>query len=571
MKKGKLIICKSDEYPLDPFEKEDIFKGDHEWIFLIKDWKIPALTFVIIFAFVASITHFLGVRLSLSSQRYLLSSIFQGLAAIFALGMTGMIVGVQILNNKYSYRGIKYLPKSAWNIFRYTAVYVLSLVMTLIFLYYLNEDTLSQYYLISYIEIALSGTLIFYTGIKIWNMIILLDPTLFFKAIYNEIMERKMKDKNYINQNHLDIMEMFSEIILKSLETQQELIAAEGIKTLTYTFLDEIAISTNEGNKKCYFMDIYTKYSQQVELFTKVAVEKGELNVLNELVNVMCRIAVTAFKNKCYLNNFCKGKVFPLVKATVENIIDFRNRSNSSEFGYEYFMIKCLTDVHMAVSFMLGQLLRDKGYSSDCIKILIFALGNNLEKIESEKVYESNFRYAELIVGELSRLLNEILSKQELFLKLEEDISDIVGQVIFPLSKFIATLCNMQKYSNNGIGIFKNLWNLFEKHKKDMEIEKHGDFLTFVKINFLLMTTDKLLGDELLKDDNSLNSSECLSLMADKFLELYFKFGKNFETIINKLNLEKRKAIAKHILFKNYLPRDAKEYFNNILQNEGKT
>ena len=106
-----MIICKSDEYPLDPFEKEDIFKGDHKWIFLIKDWKIPALTFVIIFAFVASITHFLGVRMSLSSQRYLLSSIFQGLAAIFALGMTGMIVGVQILNNKYSYRGVKYLPQ----------------------------------------------------------------------------------------------------------------------------------------------------------------------------------------------------------------------------------------------------------------------------------------------------------------------------------------------------------------------------------------------------------------------------------------------------------------------------
>lgn len=261
MEKSKIIIYESDEYSMDPFEKEDIIKTikKHELLKnTILDWKISTGIFVIIFL---TLLFFLPVKeFTLSSQQYLLSSIFQGLSAIFALGITGLLVGLQILNNRYSYRIVKYLPKNAWNLLFYIMWYALALISILILLNALNEEIihLPWYGIIVSLLIALTGALIVYTGSKIWNIVALLDPEIFFDAIYLEIMRRNgIENRLYIYQHQDDIFEMFSEIILKSLNMRQENTAQEGIKKLTNIFLNDItSVPDKESEKLKKFKNI---------------------------------------------------------------------------------------------------------------------------------------------------------------------------------------------------------------------------------------------------------------------------------------------------------------------------
>lgn len=242
------------------------------------------------------------------------------------------------------------------------------------------------------------------------------------------------------------------------------------------------------------------------------------------------------------------------------------SKSHNHFFNFDSFFLDSAWCISTTISFIIDNLPNDEGYSSEWCNILTFAIGDILDNyVSDEKIYVEHFTYANIIAQDMKKILEDILKNKKLVTKRMKDSFELIRNITSYISDYTTALCNMQNYNKNGIEFFITLWNTFKKYEKNDVLARDG------KITLLLNTTDKLLTDELLKDENSLIGSECLSVMAGKFLELYFKFGKSFEKIINTLNFEKRKAIAMLILFRNNLPEDAKEYFKKFLQNEEQT
>ena len=558
MKKDKIIVYDPKEYPIDPFEWEDI-KKSHDWISKILNWKISTAIFFGVFF---TLVLFLPFKnLNLSSQQYLLSSIFQGMAAVFALGITGLLVGLQLLNNKYSYRGIKYLPKSAWNLVSYIMIYALILTSTLILLYDLNKQIVNfpPYGIIICFEIALASALIVYTGNKLSNIVTLLDPKVFFKVIYNEITTNQDKDYD-------DILEMFSEIILKALDTYQESTASEGFKTLTYVFLKEITKVPRKEESVLYWK-IYSKYRSQIELYAKIAREKSEVIVTREIVKELCIIAVTSFKNRA--NKYNNRQIIDMIDWGFDYLFNLKYSSldENKGFRYNYFITESSLSILQAISFIIRKMPNNKDYSVDWGEILIEKLGKNLLRfIEDEKVYEQKFMYVEMLVYDLQSIFEEILKNDDLLTNRYDDVRSLLNILFEYIGKYIIFLCSTKNYYNNGKGIINNLLNIIDNiNSKNKIIAERNRQLIFkreiIKLSLLI---------DIISDLPEV--SDCLSYGIEKIIRWsagWINKKGNLELptkmLLKKLDKSKIVSIYRNIILKKDVSSETIKYFKSLL------
>ena len=179
------------------------------------------------------------------NQRYLLSAAFQGLAAIYALVLTMVFVGIQLLTNKYSYRAINTILKG-WSLTTIIVSYLLGLS---ILLYYLNNVPVSGMEMKSAMVVAI--LLILFSGMFIYYIFHSLKPKNILNLLEKEINEEKEEDLS-------ESFQIFSDIVSKAIAEYDTETAKEGIKRITYLYIEKNARKEDEKTAEEFYRHLKT-------------------------------------------------------------------------------------------------------------------------------------------------------------------------------------------------------------------------------------------------------------------------------------------------------------------------
>ncbi len=198
--------------------------------------SILLIEFVVEIGLVLSYFFFGG---DVNSQKYILSAIFQGLAAILALTLTGVLVVSQMLADTYSHRVIKYFFNK-WMLFFLIAFYLVSMFYPLMLLNNLSvNSTIDRLQMAQAISIALVS--VAFSGIFIYFMLIYLRPQTIFEFLKKGIKKEKTNIKTAE-----EIFQVFSDIIIGAIYKYDVETVREGIKALTGIYIDAISVEENE-------------------------------------------------------------------------------------------------------------------------------------------------------------------------------------------------------------------------------------------------------------------------------------------------------------------------------------
>ena len=248
-----------------------------------------SLIFIVVFILIFCLSSYF-VKADDKSNQYILSAIFQGLAAILALTITAVLVISQMVASTYSHRAIKY-SFSRCGLYVLIAYYGILMIVSLLMLGYIKYNVLnpSSDSLPSWaipLIISLTGGSIVAVGVFVEKSLNSLKPQVFFNVLKKETENIKHESELELDEK----LQTFSDIIISSIYKYDVETARMGINALLELYLFFI----EKGKKK-----IAKNILSHLNMYRIVA-QKQELGVtLLEIVRVI---------NKMILNEDMKEK-----------------------------------------------------------------------------------------------------------------------------------------------------------------------------------------------------------------------------------------------------------------------
>ncbi len=210
-----------------------------------------------------------------TSQKYILSAIFQGLSAIFALTLTGVLVISQMLANTYSHRVIKYFFNK-WSLFFLVVFYLVSMFYPLMLLNNLSPNsTINRLQMAQVMSIAVVS--VAFSGIFIYFMLIYLRPQTVFEFLKKSFKKEKAEIKKME-----EVFQVFSDIIIGAIYKYDIETVREGIKVLTEMYIDVIFVREDR--------EIAYEFIKHLRRYERIAKRQENGEVLVEIVKNINKI-----------------------------------------------------------------------------------------------------------------------------------------------------------------------------------------------------------------------------------------------------------------------------------------
>ncbi|AGB05281.1 hypothetical protein AciM339_1428 [Aciduliprofundum sp. MAR08-339] len=399
----------------------------HNWTTELISYKPLSIFFIILFVITLVDMYYTPINITL--QEYLLSAIFQGTAAMFGLGITGLVVGMQFLDKKYSYKSWKFLPKRNWDLEGYILAYVIALGISLnsLVLLYGIKNWIAYKIAIS-LEISLVITLGLYTGSRIYNILKSLDPEYFFKILNSEISERRMKNPKYIEENYKWIYSAFYETISKAINNRDEVVADEGIKTLYYVFSQYVTSFPEEPSGNSEVKErIYGEFLSQIEIYVYLSNKNRLHKVLLSLIEVLLKIDFSLFSlNKNKFSSARDYTTYKFIGDMFKGIFGADIGRDEQIFNNTYFFIDALDNISSYIITMIKCMLDGKSDESsiDWIEALLNVIKDNISVQTHHTTVIYLVEYLQTIFQH-PKIINQTVAE-----KLVIDISDLLSEYI---------------------------------------------------------------------------------------------------------------------------------------------
>ncbi len=409
----------------------------------------------------------------------MLSALFQGLAATFGLGITAIFVGIQLLNEKYSYKSIGYLPRSVWDLKFYMIIYSIAIIFPLVLLMSFDEYVINEvlYKFAISIEVSFVGFLITYTALKIHSLIKSLNPSNFF-----EIMMQEIKAKKSLTKNDLDtLFDMLLEIVQKAIRNNDELLAIEGIRRTIDVYKYYLQTVKIVGDYDKYF---YTEHDLAIQLYKYLQTSKmtGNQDIILEIL----KTSLNFFSDFSIIKKRFGGPFLYVYDEISELVIsDIINSSIEMYLKKDYPMIFIvLSDIEKTVEKLTEKISKNPppnsepwDFSVDLLNYLIKPISAALNNLGNNISVEKSRKMDHLI-------LNILLTLQKIgktIVKVE-NVSFYLSGLNDSIFEFTKSICKLDDFGFSDDAFTDNLNEYFKA------IGKNVYFPTYIEKIFIYIS-----------------------------------------------------------------------------------